>query len=140
MEWLARYLFSLVGTRYVFGGKKALGGLDCSGLVCEALCATGVLPHGTVLNAQALFNRFEHQGANDFRIGALVFYGSSVLRITHVGILLDSRLMIEAGGGNEETDTLQEAIERNAFVRMRPYRYRSDFLEIRRPVYPGYGP
>jgi hypothetical protein len=37
--------------------------------------------------------------------------------------------MIEAGGGDANTNTIEEAILKNAFVRLRPYKYRKDWLD-----------
>jgi hypothetical protein len=45
--------------------------------------------------------------------------------------------MVEAGGGGSDTITDEVAIKRNAFVRIRPIRYRKDFQQVIMPMYPG---
>ncbi len=136
MEWLKLYLFALVGTPYRWGGDDTILGFDCSGLACEVLIAMGVLPHGTDMTAQALFDHFSKQGSvESYGIGALAFYGKDVKHITHVAVSLDETLMVEAGGGGADTVSLDAAARRNAFCRVRAIKYRKDFLCVVKPYY-----
>ena len=138
MQVLIAYALQFVGIKYFFGGDDPVGGFDCSGLVGELLLAAGVLPFGTRLNAQGLYDRFSKDGSiNQWGVGALVFYGSDLAHVSHVGFCLDSYVMIEAGGGDSTTTTDAEDIKRNAFVKVRPIKYRRDFLCV---IKPGYRP
>lgn len=54
--------------------------------------------------------------------------------MSHVGIMLNSDLMVEAAGGDSSTLFLQDAKKQNAVVRVRPYNYRKDFIEFITPI------
>lgn len=91
--------------------------------------SAGVVPHGDDGTAQGLFDRFyKHKNESNPKFGDLAFFGKGVFDIRHVGICLNDKLMIEAGGGDSNTKTLELAIQNNACVRIRPIKYRKDFL------------
>jgi hypothetical protein len=137
MEFFKLYLMALVGTPYRIGGDDPILGFDCSGLAGEVMRSVGALPHGPKMNAQQLADLFGAKGkVGEYGIGALSFYGADMKHITHVGVCLDDELMIEAGGGHADTTTLEKAADTNAFVKMRPIRYRKDFLTVIRPYFP----
>lgn len=125
------------GLPYRWGGSSFLEGFDCSGLVMEILKSIGVMAHGNDVNAQGLYNWVTVSGENG-RVGegALCFYGKTLKQIIHVTIMLDDRLMIEAGGGDSTVINLDVAKQKGAVVRIRPYNYRKDFLEVWMPKYP----
>lgn len=136
MDWLIRYAYSFIGKPYVFGGDDPISGFDCSGFVSELLRAAGVVPPHYRDTAQGIYNLLDKTGSfNALLPGALAFYGENALKITHVGFCLDSRFMIEAGGGDSSTTTPAVQIQKNSFVRLRPIRYRQDFLFTLRPTY-----
>lgn len=112
-----------------------MNGIDCSGLVMELLMAAGVFPHKTDLSAQGIFDALESKSGSGWGAGCLAFYGESIIKIKHVGFCVDAYMMLEAGGGDSTTVTLAEAIAKNAFVRLRPIKYRKDFLCVIRPSY-----
>lgn len=135
MELILRYALSFLGTPYYFGGDDPIQGIDCSGLVLEMLIAAGVFPHGTDMTAQGLYNHFEGKSGSGWALGSLAFYGKDARNITHVAFCISDKLMIEAGGGGPTTTNLQEAVKKNAFVKMRPIKYRKDFFCVLKPDY-----
>jgi cell wall-associated NlpC family hydrolase len=137
---LRHYALSFVGRPYKWGGSNPMEGMDCSGFVQELLASVGAQPP-TDMTAQALHNHFMKQGARIgiHACGSLAFYGKDINSIIHVGMLLDEYLIVEAGGGGSKTTTLDAAIAQNAFVRVRPIKYRKDFLTVIKPRYMGIG-
>lgn len=123
------YAMRLVGLPYRWGGDDTIDGFDCSGLVVELLQAAGKLPHGVDENAQGLHKRFKGKSLSDLPcFGTLAFYGSSLHEITHVAFCLTDTHVLEAGGGGSSTTSKEKAASQNAFVRIRPAKYRKDFL------------
>lgn len=141
MEILKSYALSFVGLQYHYGGDDPIAGFDCSGFVQELLTSCGVLPFGIgKLNAQMIFDRLSLTGSqNAWALGSIAFYGDNPLQIHHIGFCLDSFRMIEAGGGNAETLSIEDAIVRNAFIKIRPIKYRKDFLTVIKPSYSSIG-
>lgn len=136
MEQLIAYAMSFAGIRYRWSGDDPLGGFDCSGFACELAIAGGVLPHGTRMNSQSLYEFFSRNGVIAQKgPGAFAFFGKDQFNISHVAFCLDMETMLEAGGGDATTINEAEAIRRNAFVRMRPIAYRKDFVQFVRPRY-----
>ena len=126
-EFAIEYAKTFFGVPYEWGGDNAFG-LDCSGLVCQILKGVGILPHKGDLNSEGLYYKFKTQTIVKPRPGALVFYGDG--KVTHVAMLLNPEFVIESGGGRSTTKTKEDADKHNAFVRMRPYTYRSDLIAI----------
>lgn len=127
----------LVGTPYKWGGSSSFDGFDCSGLVQELLKAAGAHPDPKVdFTAQTLYNRLQAQGcAADTRLGALAFYGKDASRITHVAFMMNYCTIVEAGGGDSTTLTVEDAKIRNACVRIRSVFYRRDLVGTLVPAY-----
>ena len=129
-QLLKEYVMQFVGTPYHYGGSNPMTGFDCSGLVMECLMAMGVFPYGTRLNAQMLHDHFIKEGKlGGKELGALAFYGKGPHGIDHVGMFLDDRYVIEAAGGTAQTTNLADAVQHNAFVKIRSFDYRHDFVE-----------
>ena len=95
---------SFLGAPYLWGGRESLG-LDCSGLIQQALNVCGVAcPRDTDMQAkigQAI-------GPADLTRGDLVFWKG------HVGMMLDEGRMVHANGHHMATvvEPLAEAIAR----------------------------
>lgn len=133
---MKQYAISLLGTVYFYSGDDPMSGFDCSGLACELMRAAGVVPFNFRDNAQNLFEKLKVMGHPcQPQLGALSFYGKSPREITHVGFCVDETTMIEAGGGGSGTTSDEVASRQNAFVRMRPTRFRKDFLFTIMPLY-----
>lgn len=134
---LKQYAMCFVGRPYKWGGDDPMGGYDCSGFIIELLNAWGVCPRGDH-TSQGLYDYYKKE-ENGFTclpmLGALVFYGKSVSKITHIGFCISSTHYIEAGGGGSKTNDLQDAIDQNAFIRIRPIKRRSDLVAICFPKY-----
>jgi len=124
------YAKQFIGTPYKWGGNSPLEGLDCSALICEVLRAENVIGAREDLNSQMLFDRFymTNNLSKNPSEGDLLFFGKDKDSITHVALALNDFQMIESGGGNSTTTTLEAAVKRNAMVRVRPISDRSDFV------------
>jgi len=136
------YAMSLVGTPYLWGGSNVLAGFDCSGLCIELMQSCGAFPQRQDTTAQGLYNNLYKTGAyigNARSFGSLAFYGQSTTKITHVGFVLDSSRVLEAGSGGRRIKTVEDAARYNAVVRIRPIVYRSDLVAVGRPDYTSIG-
>lgn len=135
MDILKAYALSFLGTPYKYGGANRLTGLDCSEFVQELLRSVGMDPPGDQ-NAQALFDHFSQNGDwNKAQAGALAFFGKDSKNITHVAMLLDPYRIIEAGGGDGTTTSLEAAQAKGAMVRIRLLKFRKDLVAVIRPHY-----
>ena len=138
--------FAFLNTPYIYGGQN-FQGVDCSGFVQLVLKSAGMVPPAD-LTAQGLCDYFwTRQSGQVFGLtpdvdlrGYLVFFGKDTKSISHVAIGLDSWRMIEAGGGDASTKTIEDAAKRNACVRIRPIAGRSDFVVGLRPQYRRFKP
>lgn len=135
---LGHYMLCMVGQPYRWGGDDTVDGFDCSGLAIEILRARGLLPRSGDWSAQALYDVFKAAKAADVTtsngdLGDLAFYGVVLGQITHIGTVIDPGYVLEAGGGGSKTKTKADAAAQNAFVRIRPIRYRADIVAILRP-------
>jgi cell wall-associated NlpC family hydrolase len=111
-----KFALAQLGTPYLWGGEGN-GGFDCSGLVQAAYAAAGIhLPR----TAQT-----QHDAGPPLAWGAqlqpgdLVFFGTGVTHVTHVGIYLGDGQMVDAP-------------HTGAVVRVEPYRW-GDYLGATRP-------
>ena len=131
-ELFISYAFSMLNVPYIYGGNCSLTGLDCSGYVIECLKSVGANPRGD-MTSQDLFDyltmkqRYPYY-PTDIKRGDILFFGGDVYGVSHVAIALDTKHMIEAGGGDSTTKTIDDAVKRNAKVRIRPIDNRTDFL------------
>lgn len=136
LDLLKLYALAFLGKPYFWGGDDPISGFDCSGFVSELLRAAGVVPYNFRTNAQGLFNHLKSiSSAVQPQLGAVAFFGKNVNEITHIGFCLDSTIMVEAGGGGSATIDGEIASQQNAFVRLRPIRFRKDFLFAVMPKY-----
>lgn len=115
-----------IGLPYIWGGDDPIKGFDCSGLCVELLKSFGKLPKKGDWNAMALSRMFPI--AIGPGRGILVFFGSSIDNVTHVGFCIDKKFMIEAGGGGRDNNDIEDAIVKNAYIRIRPIKSRGDIV------------
>lgn len=94
----AKYL----GKPYVWGGESEReGGYDCSGYVYNVLNDSGLnIGRDT---AQGYYNRFKANEIDRVESGALLFFGKSKTKISHIAIALNSEKMYESIGGRLNT-------------------------------------
>ena len=126
-----QYLSQYFGVFYKWGGDDP-SGWDCSGLVIEGLTAVGILPHGFDDTAQGLYLRFKNYKLSEDEkpyMGCLVFQFRDGKAI-HVEMMIDNYHTIGSSGGGSKTNTREDAIKHNAFVKMRPYDYRGMNIKI----------
>lgn len=126
MIYLKDVARSCLNIPYQYGGKNPLTGFDCSGLCEWLLMSLGIDPPG-VANAQALHDYFvkpENHHATFESVGALIFYGKSLTQISHVSMMINDYQVIEAGGGDSTTTSIEEAKRRGACVRIKPIHHR----------------
>lgn len=118
-QLVLKIAFSYLGTFYSWGGDSP-SGFDCSGLVIECLKSVGALPRKGDWTAAALYHRFPIKPANG-KAGDLVFWANQKGgKIIHVEICINGDLAIGASGGGSRTRTRQDAINHNAFIKIRP--------------------
>lgn len=132
------YAMRLVGLPYKWGGDNPLEGMDCSGLVIELLKAAGVLTgvyDTTAKELRKFLLSFSPTPPQAPLFGAVVFFGTSADAISHVGFCLNSKQMIEAGGGGASVVDVKTAAEKGAFVRVRPISHRKDVFDFILPQY-----
>lgn len=134
---ITEYAKTFLGNNYLWGGDSPLKGFDCSGLVLECLKSIGFVSAKTDMTAQGLYQFFIVNGLSaGVKEGAICFYGKSAREIVHVALMLNTQQIIEAGGGDSSTTSLDAAKQQGAFVRVRPYNYRNDLVAIIQPNYP----
>ncbi len=122
------YLQKWVGHFYLWGGDDP-SGFDCSGLILEVLKSVGIVKHTIDVTANYLYMTFKKQHKEKGGMGYLVFWFSGDTA-THVEMMIDEHHVIGASGGGSSTKTVADAIKQNAFVKMRPIRYRGRNYKI----------
>lgn len=141
MNWgeeTVRYLRNFLGTPYLWAGNNPVTGMDCGGFICEGLRFAGMIGFHEDLSSHHAFNRFMPSSivcAPPFRPGTLLFFGKHS-KIEHIAMASTGYHMIEAAGGNSNTVSKEIAGKFNAFVKERPWWYRTDFVVALYPPYP----
>lgn len=125
------YILHFIGLPYHWGGDDSMEGFDCSGLANEMLKSVGYMGIFEDCTAQDLFAVFKKVDVG--QIGVLAFFGTNENHVTHVGVCLNNEQMLEAGGGRSNTLTVQDAINQNAYIKIRPIKSRNDFVGFADP-------
>lgn len=110
---------SLLHTPYIWGGDDP-SGFDCSGMVIECLRSVGHLEKGHDYTADGLWNKYKYAEVERPRASVMAFWFNDSGRATHVAICRSSSFCITADGGGSKTKSTQDAIDRNAFIKIRP--------------------
>ena len=132
VEIMISYAMSLVGVPYMWGGNNPLEGLDCSGFAIEVIRSVEHIPRD--MTAQTLYQYLAQIGWEDnLARGSILFFGKSKTDITHVEIALNDKVSIGASGGDESTLDYDDAIEKSAFVKIRPFR--KDLVAVLSPSF-----
>lgn len=92
-ESITSYARQFLGNPYVYGGNDLNTGVDCSGLVQQVLKTFGVIVPRTA-QAQSEVGAWVEE--EFIQVGDLVFFGTSISSITHVGIYLGNGEIIHA--------------------------------------------
>lgn len=131
------YALSFVGTPYLYGGNNALTGWDCSGFLSEILKSVGLIKSHMDFSARELRRELLKVGISTFPTvtsGSILFFGKTKDMVSHVALALDESTMVESGGGDASTVTLEVAKKQGAMVRIRPIR--KDLIDS---IMPNYG-
>jgi len=124
------YAMTCLNMPYIWGGQSPFIGFDCSGLVVFSLRGVGKIKDGEDYTSHSFYIKYPL--TNYITKGVLVYFGTPE-KIVHVGICLNDRLMIEAGNGSRDIMTREQAIAKNAYVRIRPINRRSDVVGFNDP-------
>ena len=122
-EWFIRYALSLLNKPYLWGGDDPMSGFDCSGMVVEGLKGVGGIELHQDFTADTLWKKFQQHEVDEPVRGCLAFWFSGHKAI-HVAVCLSHELCITADGGGSGTLTLEDAKQRNAFIKFRPIDHR----------------
>ena len=123
IDFAIEYAKHFIGVPYEWGGDNSQG-LDCSGFVGVVLRSVGIMKNSEDLTSREMYDKFKWALTLKPKKGCVVFYGESIHKISHVAFMVDDRHILEAGGGNSKTTTIDVADEQNAMVRARPFNYR----------------
>ena len=120
---------------YKWGGDDP-SGWDCSGAIIEALKSPGAFPRNADTTAQGLYHFYPIVEEKDVQVGDLVLWESADgSTIEHVAMVwnLVPLLSIGSSGGGSSTVTEEDAIEQNAYVKIRPVGNRGGKYYFRNP-------
>ena len=119
------YILKFSGKWYIWGGKAPID-FDCSELACEYCRALGGIGRNDDFVAEQLSKMFPK--IDTPQRGCLVFFKNQDGRIIHVEIMLNSELSIGASGGGSDVTTIEKAMEKDAFVKVRSIKGRENAI------------
>ena len=132
---LGLFAIQYVGIPYLWGGQHPMKGFDCSGFIQTCLEHVGLDPIGDQ-TAQGLYNKLSKRNwKSGLDTDSILFFGKDTKNITHIALALTDHIMIHAGSGNSKTVNLEEAIKRNARVKIEPISRRRDLIASIIPKY-----
>ncbi len=123
IKWFIFTAMSYINTPYRYGGDD-FSSIDCSGLVMECLKSIGMKRTKEDRTAAGLLDDYRDKETPCPSRGSLAFWADLNGNIIHVAICVDPHFCITADGGGKSTQDLTDAIEQNAWVKIRPILYR----------------
>jgi cell wall-associated NlpC family hydrolase len=125
--------WGFINTPYRWGGDDP-SGMDCSGLCIEVLRSVGKLPLKGDWTAQGLWVLFAAKQTLIAREGCLAFWSrGSDSKVYHVEYCINEETTIGASGGGSTVQSVQQAWDANAFVKVRPLDSRGNTLRLSNP-------
>lgn len=118
--WYAKRLLFLP---YLWGGDDPMAGFDCSGMILEVLQSVGKIKHKIDMNAHSMYLTFKDKEVKRGYAGCLVFWFKKE-KAVHVEMMINDYFVVGSSGGSSKTLSRRQAIEQNAFIKMRPLGYR----------------
>jgi len=96
-------------------------GFDCSGMVTSGFRRIGKLEENQDKNADALFQSMKTQviQRSAAKAGCLAFWFNQENRAVHVATFIDRHSIIHASGGGSSTLTIEDAMQKDAFIKIR---------------------
>ena len=88
------------------------------------MVSVGILPRGGDWTASNLYYRFHDKVTSTPHNGCLAFWHNGSQHIIHVEFCLNADLCIGASGGGSRTKNKQDAIDQNAYIKIRPHKTR----------------
>ena len=107
LDDIYNYALTFYGIPYEWGGDGRNYGYDCSGYVQKILQFAKIDPPGDQ-TAQNLYHYFSVKGTPLRARGSIAFFGTPE-RCSHVGWMIDDKIMINAAGGGS-----------NSYVKIQP--------------------
>ena len=115
-----------LGKPYIWGGDDPMNGFDCSGFCIEILKSVGLLPRNGDWTAQMLWDKFKYREVERPYDGCLVFWKHKSGKIIHIEYAINETLCIGASGGGSKTQSEEDAVDQNAYIKIRPWATRSN--------------
>lgn len=115
-----------LGRPYVWGGDDPIAGFDCSGFIVEILKSVGLLPSKGDWTAHGLYELYKERVVTAIMKGCLVFWDRNKdnkmdhVEMVFIDYLDGDTFTIGASGGGSRTMSLRDAIEQNAYIKIRP--------------------
>lgn len=104
---------------YKWGGDNPMAGFDCSGFCVEIGKSAGILDGD--YTADGLYQLFKDNKTDHATAGCFIFWGNGS-KMTHVEFCISETHTIGASGGGSKTVTVQDAIDQDACIKIRPIR------------------
>ena len=124
-----KVIWSHLNRPYIWGGDD-FSGFDGSGLTIEGLQAIGQFPSEADATADGLWYRFKSDEVSRATEGCLLFWFNKESRAYHTAVAVDPEHCITADGGGSKVHTVQDAIEQNAYIKVRRIDHRKTFPRI----------
>lgn len=125
--------WAYLGRPYHWGGDDPMEGFDCSGFVIELLKSAGLLPEDGDWTAEGLYQYFKDREVTKPEEGCLVFFCGLNTKAFHIEFCLNGEFSIGASAGGSDTQTPEDAIKQNAYIKVRPIHRGNALLKFVNP-------